>query len=141
MDRPIAVDYAVKLLLASIALTLLLCIFFTIYPQPLPPNLPDNAELSGMIRAVTPVVGVLTALFNGLIAYKISQGRNWSRWMFAIFFVVGAAFTIPSLFNLWKTDQIGAVSGLVQTVIQAAAVICLFTKASRLWFADRKYDR
>ena len=141
MDRPVAVENAIRLLLASICLTVLLAIWVAIFPRPLPPGLPVIPGVTETIRAITPIIAAATALFMGFVAYKISQGRNWAKRLFVVTFAIGLIGTVPSLYGMWKYDRLGSISGLVQTLIQTGAVWYLYTKDARRWFEERKYDR
>ena len=127
MERPKDVAIAVAILWTSAALSIVLPVvsWFTI------PNRP--------YRPVLDVVQVvMTSGFLGLLAYKISIGRNWARWLFAVMWVFGALALLvligraPSL--LTTVPPLISIGGGLQTLLQLVALTLMFRGESRRWF-------
>ena len=74
----------------------------------------------------------------GFIAEKISAGRNWSRWLFAAVFALGAFGFIASVLlapQIYLSQlPVLKASTLVQITLQTAALAFMFSSASRQWF-------
>jgi hypothetical protein len=127
VERPKDVAIAVAILWTSAALSIVLPVvsWFTI------PNRP--------YRPVLDVVQVvMTSGFLGLLAYKISIGRNWARWLFAVMWVFGALALLvligraPSL--LTTVPPLISIGGGLQTLLQLVALTLMFRGESRRWF-------
>jgi hypothetical protein len=89
------------------------------------------------------VVQIFTFGFMALLIWKISQGRNWARVTWLVFFVGGCLINV--LFTLFsKTYRVGVFGSffpaavfVVQTAIQFYAIVLLFTAKGRTWFARK----
>ena len=92
-------------------------------------------------KVMNAVVSLLTSAFLGFFAWKISARRNWARWLFAIVTAFGAVSLALAIFfapEMWRAAS-GLLWGvaLVQTVLQVAAVIFLFSMEARQWFGQK----
>jgi hypothetical protein len=125
-SRPGFVIAAERLLLLSAAIAALFSI--ATYAGLLPLKIP-----SGIV-----VLSFFNVAFLALCAVKIGVGRNWARWAMLVFFVLGLlmlplAMTIAPQATLLMPTLL-VVYGLIQCVIQLAALVLLFMPASRIWF-------
>lgn len=113
-NRPKRVVTAVALLVASLLLGLLKIVLM---PRPGP----------------VWIAGVVIVVMLGL-AVAIWAQKNWARILTLLLFLLG----LPSIFLLGESlAREGAVSialFLLQTVLQALALACLFTGPARKWF-------
>jgi hypothetical protein len=117
---------ATRLLWISVVIT----VFFTVtaYVDLLPFRITGGAVISNLI----------TAAFLALCAVKIRAGRNWARWLMLIIFALGALMTplllilIPQM--LHSMPALLIMIGVLQSVIQGAALLLVFVPGSRVWF-------
>jgi hypothetical protein len=92
--------------------------------------------------ASTTVNNLLTLVFMLLVIVKLTAGRGWARWVFAVVYFLGSAVTVylsvvqPQIFR----DQPLAlqVTGLLQLALQTVAMVLLVVPASRQWFAAQR---
>ena len=125
-ERPTSVQRAAICLWVSAGLALILTVVQVI-------GLVETAEVG-----MTAIIGVVTAGVLALIAAKVSAGRNWARWLFAVIYVIGSftsavlALVAPELFRALPTILQG--STILQFLLQTAALVLIFTNASRQWF-------
>ena len=118
---PAVVKYAVRLLFLSAALIVPVAIF--------------TSDSFGTFAASMVSAGVLV-----FFASRISKGRNWARWLFALLTGLGTAMF---LFFLATYIPIGAPAvprwltafNSLQSVLQLAAVVLTCLPASSEWFA------
>ena len=80
-------------------------------------------------------------LVFGFVAYlnvKISQGRNWARWLFLVLVVVGvASFLIPDDSNR-AVSLVESGLTVVSFVLDGVALYLLFSWPGALWFRPRE---
>ncbi len=73
-----------------------------------------------------------------LIAWKVSQRRNWARWVLAVVVglgVLSAVFSVVVAPQLWQSmSALFQAIALLQTLFQLAALVLLFTGEAKLWF-------
>ena len=72
------------------------------------------------------------AALISLILYGLWRGKNWLRWLSAIFIAFGMAvlpWSLTEITQLWQKSVFVA-----QGVLQTIAVILLFLPSSRPWF-------
>jgi hypothetical protein len=83
--------------------------------------------------------GVMFA-FMCLLGWKMREGRNWSRIIFTIIVglgVVGVAISLGFATNFLKAMPLTLwVGSIVQTLLQLAAAVLVFTRDARAWFRD-----
>jgi len=91
-----------------------------------------------MLTAADVVILTVTAGLLVLVAAKVAARRGWARWLFLVFWIFGSMSGIavivlaPRAFLAWPhTVQVIAI---LQFAIQTAALLMLFTRASREWF-------
>lgn len=81
---------------------------------------------------VLAVIGLLYALVAWLIG-RLHRGRNWARWVLLAFSVVSVGLMVadPSLAG---DTTIAVVAGIVSTVLDAVALVLVFTPPGSGWF-------
>lgn len=75
----------------------------------------------------------LTAFF----IWKISQGRNWARITYLVFFILGVLFTIYDYLTS-EVSTFSIILGIAGIIVQIIALIFLFQKQSSDWFKSKK---
>ena len=81
--------------------------------------------------------GIINAGLLALVAAKICGRRAWAWWLFVVLYVFGlfafivSAFVVPQEFRSLPT--LLQASGVVQILLQMAALVLLFTSASLKW--------
>jgi hypothetical protein len=126
VSRPSFVIAAERLLLLSATIAALFAI--AAYAGLLPREVPGGVA----------ALAFVTPAFLAVCAVKIRGGRNWARWAMLVFFVLGllllslAVAIAPQAMLLMPTLLV--VYGLMQCVIQLAALVMVFMPASRIWF-------
>jgi glucan phosphoethanolaminetransferase (alkaline phosphatase superfamily) len=101
------------------------------------------AQLGGVANTPSLMVNnLLTLALLALIAFQISTGRGWARWLLAVLYVLGTAATlylllfVPASFRTQPT--LLQATGLVQLALQTAAMVLVFLPASGQWFKARR---
>jgi hypothetical protein len=133
---PQSVKIAFALLCAAAAVTLLMLVAMWVRWVPLPAGAPLAAQ------AASSLVGAAIMVF---FAWKIRTGRNWARWVLAVFMVLGVGGWVISILVVpvaWSVLPLAhVVSGLAQTALQIAAVVLTFTTQARAWFRPSDHDQ
>ncbi len=80
---------------------------------------------------------ILGILVTGLMLVLIAKGYNWARWIFIVLTVLGFILHIPIIITEISSDYIGAISLILQTVLQAYAVVLLLLRPAGQWFKSR----
>jgi len=103
-------------------------------------------QVTGLIETadvgLTAVIGLVTTGLLALIAAKISTGRGWARWLFAVIYIIGSlasavlAVVAPELFRALPALLQG--STVVQFLLQTTALVLIFTSTSRQWFKAKR---
>ena len=97
--------------------------------------LPLQAGVSLGLSSISILVGIAILMF---FAWKIRTGRNWARWVFAIwtlFGLIGFAASLAFMPGVWKAAPMHqTIVGAGQAAIQLAAIILTFTAQSRAWY-------
>ena len=79
-----------------------------------------------------------------LVAFMVAAGRDWARWIYVLLYVLGTFITagplafIPNLIQYLQTAPISAASMLLQPVLQTVALVAMFVRPSREWFAAKR---
>jgi hypothetical protein len=77
--------------------------------------------------------GFFTLLIMAWLTHKTNQGRNWARITFLVLYIIGSVIAIPAfLTDPHLTIDIGIF--IIQTILEAAALIMLFSRDARPWF-------
>ena len=85
----------------------------------------------------TPNYLISFALFV-FLAYHINAQRNWARILYILLIVIGM-ITIPShIIGLMSVNKLSALFLSIQTLLEVAAAVVLFTHSSNKWFKARK---
>lgn len=124
--RPLDVARAVKVLLASILIGLVM----------------SAITAAQRVTGVPLVLAMLMVLaFFGVYLFlvsRISAGRNWARIVFLVLVLFGLPFaTLNFMAEIKRSIPSGSLSILV-TLLQVVGTYLLFTKNSNLWFKSRK---
>ena len=87
-------------------------------------------------------IKIVTLIFTyGIMAffiYFINARKNWARITFLILFIIGSImfpFTLPAAFEL--NPVVGVIS-IILTLLQAVALILMFSKVVNQWFNLKK---
>lgn len=122
VHRPKEVEYAIKLLLTSLVVTVLVSYF--------------NYSVTTQTEyfQVYAYFILLGLLFNGYFIYKISQNRNWARKFYIGFTLLSLIMYVPQIVTGFATAPFNAILQLLNILIQAAAIYFLLTKEAKKWF-------
>lgn len=127
---PRRVRNAVVLLWISAALTLVLLVAMWLGFV----SVPGTAYS----KATDAITGLVTFAGLGFLAFKISAGKNWARWVLAVLAVLGALAMVATIFlvsEVWRAaPSIHWATGFIQTALQMAAVILTFSGEAKPWF-------
>ena len=85
------------------------------------------------------VVGIQILTFAIILSLVLLTSRkksNIAKWLLVILFAIGL-LAILAQPGLILANGITSIIGIIQTLIQAAAVYFLFTKEARDWFASK----
>lgn len=92
--------------------------------------------------AATLLTVALTLGLLAFVAVKLNAGRGWVRWLFVAIFLLGVALlAVGAAANpdrLLATPPLTAAGDILQLALQTAAVIFMFVRPSREWFAARR---
>jgi uncharacterized membrane protein YwaF len=81
---------------------------------------------------------LLTFALYVFLTFHINARRNWARILYILLIVIGMA-TIPShIIRLISVNKLSALFFFIQTLLEVAAAVVLFTKSSNKWFKARK---
>ncbi len=80
------------------------------------------------------IIGIAVSMWIGR---KLLLGRNWMRVTFLILFVLGLAFTPFRMARLFHGSNELLIIYVVQSVIQAFAILLMFIKPGSSWFSKR----
>ena len=87
---------------------------------------------------MTAMIGLVTVGLLALVAIKLGAGRGWARWLFLVLYFLGTFGFIILLFlapqAFLSQPLLGQASATIQVVLQTAALVLMFTRASREWF-------
>ena len=141
--RPPSVDLAVKLIWASIALSLLSAVVTfvmldSIIDQQLDAagvgeSLDSDAIRTGAI--VGAVVGLIISVgITALLAIFIGKGANWARIVYTVLAAIGVLFGV---IGLASQPPLLLILSLLSLVLTIAVVVLLFRSDSNAWFKAR----
>jgi|SRR5690606_37483600 len=140
--RPSAVDTALKLIWASIALGLVSALLTFLYLDDIVDSALENAdasmELTESAARGAAVASVIFGLVIGvglmvLIAVFIGKGANWARIVFTVLGVLSVLGVLMSLASP-TGPVIMLILSLIQIVLTIAAIVLLFKSESTAWF-------
>lgn len=96
----------------------------------------------GIPSGVEPMVtNLISFLLLALVAMKVSAGRNWARWLFAVIYTLGSLMLLvslllaPQVFSSFPMVLLG--STIAQFALQTVALVLLFIGTSSQWFKSR----
>jgi RNA polymerase subunit RPABC4/transcription elongation factor Spt4 len=122
LQKPISIVMAVNLLWISLGLGLLKLII-------------DYSNLSSM--ASTQFINIIIFLSFVLLAifiFNISEGKNWARMTFLIFFIVGLLPYYPIILGELSRSSIIGILSLSQSGLQLISLFLIFTHPGSIWF-------
>lgn len=125
-QRPAAVGSALKLIYATLVLGFVRD-FWEVA------RLSESIPLGRLI-----FVQAFVFAFILFFTWKIGKGRNWARLTFAIMFLAGLPLAVTPLWQSLMAAPVSGILGLVQVLMQLAAVVFLYQKASSEWFRQMK---
>jgi hypothetical protein len=136
--RPVSIVWFERIYLFSIALGLLSTMMNWSVIIAAAQAAPNAAQLPGSIPAFSLIVIAFSIGINLLIWYFIARrGSNVARWIFTAFFVFGLLVMPSSLSNPLYGPGLVAMA-VFNTLLQVAALVCLFRPDARDWFKRRK---
>jgi hypothetical protein len=97
--------------------------------------------LVGSTPGTTAIIGLGTAGLLALVAGSIGARHGWARWLFAVIYVLGTlgalilVATAPEVFR--ALPIVLQLNTIAQFILQTAALMLMFSSASRQWFATR----
>ncbi|MDP9822374.1 hypothetical protein [Nocardioides massiliensis] len=140
--RPSAVDTALKLIWAGIALGVISALLTFVYLDDLVDAALENAdatmELSESAARGGAIASVIFGLVVGvglmvLVAVFIGKGANWARIVFTVLGVLSVLGVLLTLTNP-SGPVILLILSLVQVILTIAAIVLLFKSESSAWF-------
>jgi membrane-associated HD superfamily phosphohydrolase len=84
------------------------------------------------------IIGILTIIILALFAFKIGEGKNWSRITYLVLFIIGIIPYPLYLSNEFKMSPIIGIVSITQVLIQLYVLVILFTGESKEWFKKQK---
>ena len=129
MDRPREVIYAFRLLIASLALTVIA----------LPLKRPEIMKSHLIIFAILGIF--LTLSFTVFLILMILRGQNWARMLYLTLFFLGLPFSVPAFLITLQKNPIVAFTNLIQLSLQMMAVVLLLQKPTRDWYRFIKVQK
>ena len=125
-ERPVQVNRAIQLLLASLAIGLLRAIV----------GLTQRVSGTPLILAILVVCTVFALGF--LLVWRISARGNWARIILLVLVLFGLPFAImTSVAELKHSVASGSLS-IIIALLQLLGTYLLFTRNSNLWFRKLK---
>lgn len=128
MEKPNTVVWGVNLLWVSLAIGIIASLFDPAKIMHAAQQVPTLTVV--LLLSMLVIVLGATAALN----YLVSVGKNWARIVLLFWIVIAACFSVYGLPDLFKTSRIAAVTNVLQTVMQLAAIIFVFTKSAEPWF-------
>ena len=141
--RPASVDIAVKLIWATIALSLVSAVVTfvmldSIIDQQLEAAGVSETISSDSVRSITiagAVFGLVISVgISTLLAIFIGKGANWAR---IVYTVLAALGVLGSLFGFGSEPIALGVLSLLSLLLTVVAVVMLFRAESNAWFKAR----
>jgi len=129
MERPREVVYAVRLALASLALTLIA------FPLRRPEVVKSHLFVLGGLALV------IALSVSCLLILMILRGHNWARLLYLTFFFLGLPFSVPAFLMAMAKNPVAAIIMLMQLALQMMAAVLLLQRPVRDWFRFIKLRR
>lgn len=79
------------------------------------------------------VIGVLCGLLN----WKIWQGRNWARLVYAFITALGVVSFLPGAMTAFRDAPFSVLNTAIQLVMDCLVIYLVFTDPGKRWFAKR----
>lgn len=75
-------------------------------------------------------------LINLLFIWLVFKRKNWARIIYAIFIIISIPVVLPVISVELQSDIIGAISSILQLLLNVSSVVFLFTKQTNVWFKN-----
>lgn len=121
-QKPKSVILAVILLWASLGLGLLKLLI-------------DNSNLSSMAStAFNNFILFFTFVLMVILIISISEGKNWARITFLIFYVIGLLPLYPVILSELSRSPVVGILSLSQSGLQLITLFLIYTNPGSIWF-------
>ena len=137
--RPASVDTAVKLIWASVALSIVstllsFVLIDDIVDEQLAGSGLTESQARGTLIGTLVVSAIIGIAISALLATFIGRGANWARIVYTVLAVIGI---LLSLIGLGSQPVIFLVLGLVSLVLSIATLSFLYRSESNAYFASK----
>lgn len=141
--RPAAVDTAVKLIWANIALSLITTLVTFVMLDSLVDRALDDAGVQDSVDADTVRIGfiigaivvlIISVALFALLAHFIGKGANWARIVFTVLSVLGILFSFA---GFGSQTGLLLVLGVLSLALTVGALFLLWKQESNAWFKAR----
>ena len=139
--RPAAIDMAVKLIWANVAISLITTVITFFLLDSIVDQALDDAGVASTVdtdavrtgAVVGAVIGIIISVaIAALLAHFIGKGANWARIVYTVLAVLGI---LLSVFGLGSQPILLLLLSVVSLVITAAAVFYLWKPESSAYFS------
>ena len=89
----------------------------------------------GFVLQILMFVFAFSVLFIWLIARR---RKNWARWVWLVFFILGIPLALPTLGRVLRSGPIAATLMCAQNLAQIVALYLVFTGNAREWFGSNR---
>jgi hypothetical protein len=123
MEKPKNVSLGVNLQWISLALGVIVAIFD-------PAGMTHNSPIPGGLISIM----AATVVILGLLNYMVLRGKNWARITFLVMYLFGLIPAILSIPHSFSTSVVFGMTGIIQSLLQAAALFLFFSASAKPWF-------
>jgi uncharacterized membrane protein YwaF len=81
---------------------------------------------------------LLTFALYVFLAFHINARRNWARILYILLISIAMIAMPSNIILLISVNKLSALLFSIQTLLEVAAAVALFTKSSNKWFKARK---
>ncbi len=82
----------------------------------------------------SPAAFLFGIVYSVVFLLLILKKHNWARWVFVILGAIGLIATVPILAQELGPDPVGAISTLIQMLLQSGALVSFVTPPANRWF-------
>lgn len=86
--------------------------------------------------AVLLIQFLVLLLIVWLIWLTARRRKNWARWLFLIFFLLGVPFYIPNLSDMMTVNPLAGFLSAMQLFVQGAALYFVFSGDANGWVSE-----
>lgn len=95
----------------------------------------QNAGVTSAQTAMSsPAAFLFGIVYSVVFLLLILKKHNWARWVFVILGAIGLIATVPILAQELGPDPVGAISTLIQMLLQSGALVSFVTPPANRWF-------